>query len=75
MKRVEDINVVRIQPLSPPETLKAELPASEKANRTVTEGRDAIRRVLRKDDSRGCSSSPAPARFTTRSWRSSTRSV
>ena len=52
MKRVEDINVVRIQPLSPPETLKAELPASEKANRTVTEGRDAIRRVLRKDDSR-----------------------
>lgn len=52
MKRVEDINVVRIQPLSPPETLKAELPASERANRTVTEGREAIRRVLHKQDSR-----------------------
>ena len=52
MKRVEDINVARIQPLSPPETLKAELPASEKANRTVTEGRDAIRRILHQDDPR-----------------------
>ena len=30
MKRVEDINVARIEPLSPPEALKGELPASER---------------------------------------------
>ena len=52
MKRVEDINVARIEPLSPPEALKRELPASERANRTVTEGREAIRRILRKQDPR-----------------------
>ncbi len=52
MKRVEDINVLRIQPLSPPEVLKRELPESERANRIVVDGRAAIRRVLRKEDPR-----------------------
>jgi len=52
MKRVEDINVARIEPLSPPEVLKGELPASEAVNRTVAEGREAVRRVLRQEDAR-----------------------
>ena len=52
MKQVEDLNVVRIQPLGTPEALKRELPASERANRTVSEGRQAIRRVLHKEDPR-----------------------
>lgn len=52
MKRVEDINVVRIEPLSTPEALKRELRASERANRTVSEGRQAIRSILRKENPR-----------------------
>lgn len=52
MKRVEDIHVSRLEPLSPPEAVKRELPASETANRTVSEGRQAVRRVLHKEDPR-----------------------
>ena len=52
MKRVENLNVSRIEPLSPPEVLKKALPASERVNQTVAEGRAAIRRVLRKEDPR-----------------------
>ena len=52
MKRVEDVNVVRIEPLSPPAALKGSLPASERANQTVAEGREAVRRVLRQTDPR-----------------------
>ncbi len=52
MKRVENLNVSRIEPLSPPEVLKKALPASERVNQTVSEGRAAIRRVLHKEDSR-----------------------
>lgn len=52
MKRVEDVNVARIEPLSPPAALKSALPASERANQTVAEGREAVRRVLRQEDPR-----------------------
>lgn len=52
MKRVEDVNVVRITPLSPPAALKALLPESERANATVAEGREAVRRILRQEDPR-----------------------
>lgn len=52
MKQVENINVVRIEPLTTPEVLKREIPASEAANRTVSEARRAIRRILRKEDPR-----------------------
>ncbi len=52
MKQVENVNVVRIEPLIAPEALKQEVPASEAANRTVSEARRAIRKILRKEDSR-----------------------
>ena len=52
MKRVENLNVSRIEPLSPPEVLKKALPASEQVNQTVSEGRAAIRSVLHQKDPR-----------------------
>ncbi len=52
MKRVENLNVSRIEPLSAPEALKKALPATERVNQTVSEGRAAIRRVLHKEDPR-----------------------
>ena len=39
-------------PLMPPRALKAELPMTEAVNRTVVEGREAIRRILRQEDRR-----------------------
>ncbi len=52
MKQVEDLNVTQIRPLLPPAQLKRELPASERANKTVSEGRSALRAVLHKHDPR-----------------------
>jgi 3-deoxy-7-phosphoheptulonate synthase len=52
MKQVENLNVAQLRPLLPPAQLKRELPASERANRTVSEGREAVRSVLRKREAR-----------------------
>lgn len=52
MKQVENLNVVQIRPLIPPAQLKRELPASERVNKTVSEGRAALRDVLHKRDPR-----------------------
>jgi 3-deoxy-7-phosphoheptulonate synthase len=47
-----DLNVEDIVPLAPPRVHKDELPMTEAANRTVVEGRNAIRAILRHDDPR-----------------------
>ncbi|HEY0076229.1 MAG TPA: 3-deoxy-7-phosphoheptulonate synthase [Abditibacteriaceae bacterium] len=47
-----DLNVEDIVPLAPPRVHKNELPMTEAANRTVVEGRNAIRAILRHDDPR-----------------------
>lgn len=47
-----DLNVEDIVPLAPPRIHKDELPMTEAANRTVVEGRNAIRAILRHDDPR-----------------------
>ncbi len=47
-----DLNVEDIVPLAPPRVHKEELPMTVAANRTVVEGRDAIRAILRHEDPR-----------------------
>lgn len=49
---VNDLNVVSQEILISPTELKKELPLSEKASKTVTEGRDTVRRILDRDDPR-----------------------
>lgn len=52
MERTQDLNIREMTPLIPPCALKAEIPMTEVANRTVVEGREAIKRILRKEDPR-----------------------
>ena len=52
MRRTFDINVLKTVPLVTPSELKEALPMTEPANRTVVEGRDAIRDILQGTDSR-----------------------
>src|SRR6476619_7553007 len=52
MLPTQDINVVEIVRLKAPRTIKEELPMTEAGNRTVVEGRAAVRRILRREDSR-----------------------
>lgn len=52
MEVTEDLNVVDTLPLIPPAILRKELPMTEAANRTVIEGREAIKRILRQEDHR-----------------------
>jgi 3-deoxy-7-phosphoheptulonate synthase len=49
---VDDINVVSQELLISPTQLKAELPLTDKARTTVTEGRATIRRILDRQDHR-----------------------
>lgn len=49
---VDDLNVVSQEILISPTALKQKLPLNEKASKTVTEGRDTIRRILDRDDPR-----------------------
>jgi 3-deoxy-7-phosphoheptulonate synthase len=52
MEQTQDLNVVEAVPLVPPSVLRQELPMTEAANRTVVEGREAIKRILRQEDDR-----------------------
>jgi len=52
MQQTHDLNICEMVRLTPPRALKAELPMSEAANRTVVEGREAVKRILRKEDGR-----------------------
>ena len=52
MLPTQDINVVEIVRLKPPRVIKDELLMTEAANRTVVEGRSAVRQILRREDPR-----------------------
>ena len=52
MLPTQDLNVVELVRLKPPRVIKEELPMTESANRTVVEGRGAVRRILRREDPR-----------------------
>jgi len=52
MERTQDLRVGGYKPMMSPQQLMEELPMSEKANKTVVDGRTAIQRILRKEDPR-----------------------
>lgn len=52
MEQTQDLNVADTLPLVSPAILRHELPMTEAANRTVVEGREAIKRILRQEDDR-----------------------
>lgn len=52
MKPTHDIHVKEFIPLVSPNTLKEELPLSSQAHQTVVAGREAIQKILRKQDRR-----------------------
>lgn len=52
MEPTQDLNIRDMTPLIPPRALKAEIPMTEAANRTVVASREAIKRILRKEDPR-----------------------
>ena len=52
MLPTQDLNVVETVRLSPPRSLKEALPSLLESNRVVVEGREAVQRILRHEDSR-----------------------
>jgi 3-deoxy-7-phosphoheptulonate synthase len=52
MQPVNNLRVREIVRLDPPRAIKAALPMTEAANRTVVEGRATVERILRKEDPR-----------------------
>src|SRR5688572_6072754 len=52
MQPTQDLRVIGAQRLRPPRLLKEKLPMSERANQTVVNGRGAVQRILRQQDSR-----------------------
>ena len=52
MQPTQNLHIRDVLPLLPPRALKAELPMTEVAHRTVVEGRNAIQRILRQEDRR-----------------------
>ncbi|MSR82975.1 MAG: 3-deoxy-7-phosphoheptulonate synthase [Candidatus Latescibacteria bacterium] len=52
MQPTQDLNITDMIQLTSPRVFKAELPMTEAANRTVVEGRQAVKRILRKEDRR-----------------------
>jgi len=52
MRPTQNLHVKEIVRLLPPRALKDEFPMSERANQTVVEGRETIKRILRQDDPR-----------------------
>ncbi|MBS0208405.1 MAG: 3-deoxy-7-phosphoheptulonate synthase [Planctomycetes bacterium] len=52
MQRTEDINILGTVGLTPPSQLKAEIPMTEAANRTVVASRQAVRAILDGSDHR-----------------------
>jgi 3-deoxy-7-phosphoheptulonate synthase len=52
MQPTQNLHVKEIVRLLPPRALKDEFPMTEQANRTVVEGREAVKSILRQDDPR-----------------------
>src|SRR5215831_21251048 len=52
MQATQELPIRDMSPLLPPRALKAELPMTEVAHRTVVEGRATVRRILRREDHR-----------------------
>jgi len=52
MLPTQDLNVLETVRVMPPRALKDELPMTETANRTVVHGREAVQRILRREDPR-----------------------
>jgi 3-deoxy-7-phosphoheptulonate synthase len=52
MQPTQDLRVIGMQRLRAPRLLKEKLPMTERANRTVVDGRAAVQRILRQEDSR-----------------------
>ena len=52
MQPTQDLRVIGMQRLRAPRLLKEKLPMSERANQTVVNGRGAVQRILRQEDSR-----------------------
>lgn len=52
MEETQDLNIAHNSALVPPRDLKAELPMTEAANRTVVEGRRQVQAILGREDQR-----------------------
>jgi len=52
MQQTENLRVASAKRLQPPRAIKGELPMTERANRTVVEGREAVQRILSQLDAR-----------------------
>jgi 3-deoxy-7-phosphoheptulonate synthase len=52
MPRIENLHIAALQPLSPPQAVKAELPESPAALETVLQGRSTIQQILAGKDPR-----------------------
>ena len=52
MQQTSDLRVLSTNRLLPPATLKRSVPMSERANRTVVEGRRGVHRILAQEDRR-----------------------
>jgi 3-deoxy-7-phosphoheptulonate synthase len=52
MQPTQDLHIRDMLPLISPRALKNQVPMTEAVNRTVVEGRAAVRRILRKEDQR-----------------------
>lgn len=52
MELIQNYHVQKLTPLTTPQTLKTELPISEKSIQTVLKGRNTIKHILQKQDTR-----------------------
>jgi 3-deoxy-7-phosphoheptulonate synthase len=52
MQQTQDLRVLGAKRLQPPRAIKEQLPMTERANRTVVEGRAAVQRILAQRDQR-----------------------
>ncbi len=52
MLQTQDLNVLESLRVMPPRALKRDLPMTEASNRTVVEGREAVQRILKREDDR-----------------------
>ena len=52
LRATDDLRIEQIRPLIPPAILMENLPLSERASTTVAESRDAVARILRRQDDR-----------------------
>jgi 3-deoxy-7-phosphoheptulonate synthase len=52
MQQTQDLRVIGTKRLQPPRVLKSDLPVTERANRTVVQGRATVQNILARRDSR-----------------------